>query len=190
MGILTTLSHEDAAISSDHRDICSAGYRELGSVISAFIDRGFSANLAHDIRALLAPRIDRLDCLPFQHPVPAGCYERRIMFLDRKQRFTILGLQWMPGARTPIHGHRAWGVVGVIDGEIDNISYELRKGCTNNDTPTETGRNTAKAGSICTVAPAPASIHALHNSSDHPVTTVHIYGMDLSRNHTAINKLY
>jgi len=113
-------------------------------------------------------------------------YSRFLLYAD--PRFSVLALSWLPGQVSPIHGHNAWGVVGVHEGEITNTSYNVVKETCSVRGP----RNVALAsvGRIVATAEGDEGAHTLGNLSARPTLTIHIYGMDLSLKPNGINRYY
>jgi len=121
-------------------------------------------------------------------PVNARGYRRKVLYSHPSGFFSVLQVEWHPGAETPIHGHNAWGCVGVVSGEIGCETYaQCDKG---ENGVRSTGKITAGKGAIATVNPNPEGIHRLFNPTDKITTTIHVYGMDLSDNPCAINVPY
>ena len=47
---------------------------------------------------------------------PPGVYRQYLLHCDPLERFSVVSFCWGPGARTPIHNHTVWGLVGVLRG--------------------------------------------------------------------------
>ncbi len=117
-------------------------------------------------------------------------YRRHLLYADPDGRFTVLALVWEPGQFTPVHGHHAWGVVGVHQGELCSASYRHSP---MPDAPLAVapdGVVSVSAGAVCSVRPDPEGIHRLANISSHRAISIHTYGMDISDNPARINKVY
>ncbi len=119
--------------------------------------------------------------------VNARGYARKLLYSHPEGRFSVLALKWLPGACTPVHGHNAWGCVGVLDGEI---GCETFAACDEPSLAKSTGIINAKTGAVASVDPNPCGIHRLFNPTERISHTLHIYGMDLSENPCAINVPY
>jgi predicted metal-dependent enzyme (double-stranded beta helix superfamily) len=124
-------------------------------------------------------------------------YARRLLFSHPSGFFSVLQLRWLPGAVTPIHGHNAWGAVGVVSGTIGCETYSRTEYSEHGHAPDGTlpavrsrGTVSASSGAVATVDPDPEGIHRLYNPTDEEATTLHIYGMDLSASPCAINVPY
>ncbi|WP_286830654.1 MULTISPECIES: cysteine dioxygenase [Kordiimonas] len=141
--------------------------------------------IAHLMEHVL-PRIELEDFA--DTPVNARGYRRKVLYAHPSGFFSVLQLEWQPGAETPVHGHNAWGCVGVISGEIGCETYDR---CNASEGGVRSnGKIMAGAGAVATVNPNPEGIHRLFNPTDKVATTLHIYGMDLSANPCAINVPY
>lgn len=122
-------------------------------------------------------------------------YAKQIVHVDPDSRFSVIAIKWMPGAATPVHGHNAWGCVGVLSGEIGCETFAHK----HEDTPcdsahaddlTLTGRLLAGPGTVATVDPDPCGIHRLFNPTGAEAMTLHIYGMNLALHPDGLNKWY
>lgn len=121
-------------------------------------------------------------------PVNARGYRRKVLYSHPSGFFSVLQLEWQPGAETPVHGHNAWGCVGVISGKIGCETFTPCDASENG--VRSTGKITASVGAITTVNPNPEGIHSLFNPTKEVATTLHIYGMSLAANPCAINVPY
>ncbi|NVJ98683.1 MAG: cysteine dioxygenase family protein [Alphaproteobacteria bacterium] len=142
-----------------------------------------------EIEHLMQHVLERVELEDFADtPVNNRGYRRKVLYAHPSGFFSVLQLEWQPGAETPVHGHNAWGCVGVISGEI---GCETFKRCdVSEDGVASTGAIQAGRGAIATVNPDPEGIHRLFNPTDRVATTLHIYGMDLSDKPCAINVPY
>ncbi len=186
MGIHTPVQPPHQVSSNDQTALDLADFSDLGEAISDQLDHDAQSS-PDDVGALLSAHLAEIKHISTASKVPNCAYERRIVYIDTEGRFTILCLIWAPGACTPIHGHAAWGVVGVKSGSISNISY-----CKNHDddgstTLSPTCITVAKPGTVVAVSADPDCIHALHNHTGDAAVSIHIYGMDLSQDQYAIN---
>ena len=119
-----------------------------------------------------------------------GGYGRELIYVDPAQRFTMLVLRWKPGAKTPVHGHKAWGVVGVHSGELGISCYDRYVTDKGVVALKKTQSLVACSGDTCAVGPDPEGIHSISNETDDDAYSVHIYGMDISSEPNSININY
>ena len=128
-------------------------------------------------------------------PVNEHGYSRQMLHTDPDGKFSVLAIRWTPGACTPIHGHNAWGCVGVLEGEIGCETFALKTDCNQPcvaEAPdlVSTGKLLAGPGTVATVDPDPCGIHRIFNPTASAATTLHIYGMDLDERPDGLNKWY
>lgn len=127
--------------------------------------------------------------------VQDGEYKRSLIYTDPKKRFTILVLHWGGGAETPVHGHKAWGCIGVLDGHMGcacytRVSSEKDRDELGMDRLGLTMDIQIEAGDIASVNPDPEGIHKLYTHKGQTAKTIHIYGMDLEDDPARINVCY
>jgi predicted metal-dependent enzyme (double-stranded beta helix superfamily) len=93
----------------------------------------------------------------------------------------VLSVVWLPGQGTPVHDHGCWGVMGVVDGQLEVINYERMDDGTvpgYAEIRESSGIETSTGG-VSYILPPYAEIHRVWNRSDRPTLTVHIYGRDI-----------
>src|SRR4029450_12081055 len=99
-------------------------------------------------------------------------YARRC--LGRTAAWELLVVGWLPGQRTPVHGHGgSWGVTCVLEGLLEEVRYA----------PVDEG-----VGPIgrCRVAPGdvfhetPETIHHVENAGRARAVSLHLYAPPLS----------
>ncbi|SRR6056297_80684 len=122
--------------------------------------------------------------------LPAACcepgedtYRRHVLHADPRGRFTVLSVVWQPGQGTPVHGHTAWGAVGVYRGTPSVANYRLVR-----DGAVEPAcEAVCSPGEVTTVQPGIDYPHRVWNASDELAITVHTYGRDLLTDPASIN---
>ena len=50
-------------------------------------------------------------------------YARNLVYDAPDQSLSLYTLVWLPGQWTPVHDHGSWGVVGVLEGVLEERSY-------------------------------------------------------------------
>ena len=50
-------------------------------------------------------------------------YTRNLIYNAPDESLSLYSLVWLPGQWTPVHDHGSWGVVGVIEGVLEERSY-------------------------------------------------------------------
>ena len=169
------------------KPISGAMAKLISGVDEALGSASNEADALCQVPALLAAQLDDSQLLT----APQRCfdtvsYKRHLVHADPNGRFSILALAWLPGQITPVHGHNAWGVVGVHLGTIENTCYNVD---TNNDyTPGD--KHVCRVGDVAGFAVGDCSAHRLFNPGPEAAYTIHIYGMDLASEPTGINRYY
>lgn len=124
------------------------------------------ADTVHAIAPLMANLIEAAEMflLPEHYQSDPDHYARNLVFDDAASGLSLYTLVWRPGQWTPIHDHGTWGVVGVIEGVLEEQSYmrsdadqradrhdgiELHRG----------GLVLLSPGSVSTFVPNPDHIH-------------------------------
>ena len=46
--------------------------------------------------------------------MPAHGYAQNLLWCDPFERFCVVSFVWAPSARTPVHDHQMWGLVGML----------------------------------------------------------------------------
>lgn len=140
--------------------------------------------LGSDEAALLAdikPRLERLvrtdgwlpEELTRPHP---QYYQQYLLHADPLERFSMVSFVWGPGQRTPIHDHRVWGLVGVMQGAELGTNFERdASGALN-----AVGQDRLERGDVVAVSPTVGDIHQVANAYDDRVSiSIHVYGANI-----------
>ena len=109
-------------------------------------------------------------------------YARNLVFASEDAGLSLYTLVWQPGQWTPVHDHGTWGVVGVIEGQLEEQNFmrvdpsqtserhdgiALRRG----------GLVLLSPGSISTFVPNPDHIHQTGCAIELPrCVSLHLYG--------------
>jgi len=107
----------------------------------------------------------------------AGEYRQYLLHCDPLERFSVVSFAWGPGARTPVHDHTVWGLVGILRGAescreyVPDGSARLVDG----------GREHRMApGAIEAVSPTVGDWHAVYNAMpDRTSVSIHVYGANI-----------
>lgn len=129
--------------------------------------------LCEAVARALTPVVANADWLwpCFRVPAAAG-YRRERLFEAPDGRFSIGCFVWGPGQRTPIHDHRAWGVIGVAAGTLKAVTYF----------PTAAGGlapgaiERVGAGECSWLHPAGGDIHQIGGADEATAISIHVYG--------------
>jgi predicted metal-dependent enzyme (double-stranded beta helix superfamily) len=145
------------------------------------------SELADTVRAI-TPLMHRLICgtrnflKPEHFQSESDHYARNLVYATDGVGLSLYTLVWLPGQWTPVHDHGTWGVVGVIEGQLEEQNYmradpeqsperhagiELRRG----------GLALLSPGSVSTFVPNPDHIHKTGCADDRPTcVSLHLYG--------------
>jgi 3-mercaptopropionate dioxygenase len=108
-------------------------------------------------------------------------YGSHTLHVEPDGSFSILAIVWEPGQITPIHDHLTWCVFGVIEGVEREELFDAGLN--------PIGRSENHAGEVSGFAP-PGDIHRVHNTSDAPAISIHIYGTDVTRVGSSVRRYY
>jgi predicted metal-dependent enzyme (double-stranded beta helix superfamily) len=113
-------------------------------------------------------------------PVP-GKFAQYAIYRAADGSLSIMAMVVPPGVATPVHDHRAWGLVGVYQGQqrekvyrrLDDGSHpqfaDLR----------QVAENILKPGDITTLVPPEGDIHMIETISAEPSISIHVLGNDI-----------
>lgn len=102
--------------------------------------------------------------------------------LHRAPRFNVSSVVWGPGDSAKAHNHDTWGMVGVIENEIQETRFRRTDdGSQSDHADLETVavlRN--QAGMVsCLISPND-DIHEMNNVTNRDTVEIHVYGKDLT----------
>ena len=138
------------------------------------------ARIVEQAKPFLAQLIVQPDCLePQYHQRGAAEYGRYM--LHRAQLFNVTAIVWGPGDNAKAHNHFTWGLVGVIDNEIQETRFRrLDDGSKEGYAELEvTGVQNNTAGMVSTLVPPDNDIHEMNNVTQRNTVEIHVYGKDL-----------
>src|SRR5262247_4182262 len=132
-------------------------------------------------KPLLTKLVQRPDCVEPKFK-KRGVTEYGRYMLHRAPRFNVSSVVWGPGDNAKAHNHDTWGLVGVIENEIQETRFR-RKDNGSNAEYAELEVSAVlknKAGMVsCLVAPGD-DIHEMNNVTDCDTVEIHVYGKDLT----------
>ncbi len=114
-------------------------------------------------------------------------YERNAIHISDDGDLSLYALVWLPGQWTPVHDHGCWGVVGIVDGLLEERAFiaidgeitshegiELRRG----------GVILLNPGSVTSFVPNPDHIHMTGVSEEQAgCVSLHLYGRNMNSFH-------
>jgi predicted metal-dependent enzyme (double-stranded beta helix superfamily) len=113
-------------------------------------------------------------------------YVRHVLYGDPNGRFTIVALVWGPGHATPVHGHKVWCALAVVDGTLQEEFYTYRE--THSDATLASVAARGRLDGSCAL-PGFQQIHRIKNMSAEPAISIHVYGIDQSEVTRNVNRL-
>ena len=157
---------------------------QVEAILAAPDEREFCDRVAEVLAPVLA--VEDLLSPTVREPGPEK-YRKHVLYACPEKRFTLLSLVWLPGQGTSIHGHSAWGAVGVYEGTPNVAVYDCEDVDGERHAVTEVKDIRCKPGDLATVRPGLDDVHRIYNDSDETTITLHAYGLDLIEDPDAIN---
>jgi 3-mercaptopropionate dioxygenase len=164
------------------------------SALQAFITEATLRSRLHaepadcvlDLAPLMLDLIDQAETfLQPQHfrSNPAG-YSRNLVFDAPDASLSLYALVWLPGQWTPVHDHGSWGVVGVVEGVLEERSYVRLSSDRGADSSIELARGGTlllSRGAVTSFVPNPDHIHVTGVPADRArAVSLHLYGRTMS----------
>jgi 3-mercaptopropionate dioxygenase len=114
-------------------------------------------------------------------------YARNAIYISPDQQLSLFALVWLPGQWTPVHDHGSWGVVGVLQGLLEERSLMAADG----DITADHGIRLKRGGvlllkekSISSFVPNPDHIHMTGVPRGRAMAvTLHLYGRNMNSFH-------
>ncbi|MGH7279482.1 MAG: hypothetical protein ACREJG_12455 [Candidatus Rokuibacteriota bacterium] len=149
----------------------------------ADVDRIAGEHTAPDaVVARVAPLLARLVKDPDSVPArfrrrPDGTRGRYM--LHRAPHFNVVSVIWGPGDTAGAHNHDTWGVIGVIDNEIEETRYRVTEETAGRARLEVRDVTRHRPGAVSCLVPGD-EVHAMHNPTDRDTVEIHVYGKDLA----------
>ena len=183
-------AHSMRAGSAHSASVTARQPRNLGAGFAAYLDAldtlvdgeqvQLGRRVAEEVRKLVAC----CDWLPEDCCEPGeDGYRRHLLYADPEGRYTVMAVVWRPGQTTPVHGHTAWGAVGVYRGNPSVEAFRYEEG----GTPEMCGQFCCCPGQVSHVDEGVDEPHRIFNASDDIAITIHTYGRDLTEDPASIN---
>jgi predicted metal-dependent enzyme (double-stranded beta helix superfamily) len=87
---------------------------------------------------------------------------------------TVQLVTWLPGTKSPIHNHAAWGIVAMINGKEKNRFWQRSASPKFPHKIAQVSDRTFSTGEIITFMPE--AIHSIEAIGDEPTISFNIYG--------------
>ena len=168
---------------SSFQNIC----RRIGEIVRHTAE----VDVPRRVAELLPPMLQDDDLLTdAQRAVPASGYARHDVFLCPADAFSVLAVVWPPGISTPIHDHATWCAFGVYEGTIRDTHY-APVGVAGDRPLAEVARVFERQpGDVAHLPVASPNIHCVHNPTDRPAISIHIYGGNAQKLGPNVEKIY
>lgn len=151
--------------------------RDFVTSTTALVERlaGDEAAILAAIRPQLAALVTTDGWLPEELTRPhPQYYQQYLLHADVQERWSMVSFVWGPGQKTPIHDHRVWGLVGVLQGAETGTTFERDPV---SGALTRTGDERLERGQVVAVSPTVGDIHQVANAFDDRVSiSIHVYG--------------
>ena len=121
---------------------------------------------------------------PKHHRSDPEHYARNLVFEAPDASLSLYALVWSPGQWTPIHDHGSWGVVGVLEGVLEERSYVRLSPDRGADKGIELVRGGVillGRGAVTSFVPNPDHIHVTGVPAERPrAVSLHLYGRTMN----------
>ena len=132
-------------------------------------------------KPLLAKLVQRPDCAEPKFKKRGVTGYGRYM-LHRAARFNITAVVWGPGDAAKAHNHDTWGLVGVVENEIQETRFRRLDDGSKAEYAKLEIKDVLKnsTGMVSCLVPPDDDIHEMNNVSDRNTVEIHVYGKDLA----------
>jgi len=114
-------------------------------------------------------------------------YARNAIYICPDGELSLFALVWRPGQWTPVHDHGSWGVVGVVEGLLEERAYMSADGDIRSDAGIRLRRGGVvllNPGAVTTFVPNPDHIHMTGVAKDRArCVSLHLYGRNMDSFH-------
>ena len=102
------------------------------------------------------------------------------VYIAPDESFSIAAAVWDVGQAAPVHDHRTWGVIGIMEGIEHEISYIRPK--ENEEKPLTLLHDVyLREGEVSVCCTTDQDVHEVSCASDIPCVGLHVYGDDIGK---------
>ncbi len=152
--------------------------RDMDRII---LEESSPAKIVAEAKPLLAMLLRQPDCIEPKFKKRGATAYGRYM-LHRAPQFNVTAVVWGPGDNAKAHNHDTWGLVGVVQNEIQETRFRRRDDRSKPDYAdlevTAVLKNAA--GMVSCLVPPDDDIHEMNNVSNRDTVEIHVYGKDLA----------
>lgn len=121
---------------------------------------------------------------PRHYRSDAIAYTRNLIYDAPDESLSLYAIVWLPGQWTPVHDHGSWGVVGVVEGVLEERSHVRLlpdRGADEGIQLVRGGVVLLGPGAVTSFVPNPDHIHVTGVPPGRPrVVSLHLYGRMMS----------
>lgn len=114
-------------------------------------------------------------------------YTRNAIHICPSGQLSLFSMVWRPGQWTPVHDHGSWGVVGIVEGWLEERAYMSADGDITADAGIRLKRGgivLLNPGAVTSFVPNPDHIHRTGVPEDRPrCVSLHLYGRNMNSFH-------
>ena len=114
-------------------------------------------------------------------------YARNLIYAAPDGSLSLYALVWLPGQWTPVHDHGSWGVVGIVEGVLEERSYVRLSPDRGADSEIELVRGgiiLLGHGAVTSFVPNPDHIHITGVPPERSrAVSLHLYGRTMNSFH-------
>ncbi|MGC3964129.1 MAG: hypothetical protein QM803_12590 [Rhodocyclaceae bacterium] len=114
----------------------------------------------------------------------SSSYTRNLVYSASPASLSLYALVWLPGQWTPVHDHGSWGVVGVVEGVLEERSYVRLSPDRHSDEDIDLVRGGTLLlgrGSVTSFVPNPDHIHMTGVPPGRTAAvSLHLYGRTMN----------
>jgi 3-mercaptopropionate dioxygenase len=111
-------------------------------------------------------------------------YTRHLIHDAGDGSLSLYAIVWQPGQWTPVHDHGSWGVVGVVEGVLEERAFVRLSPDRGADADIDLVRGSVillARGAVTSFVPNPDHIHMTGVPADRPpALSLHLYGRTMS----------
>jgi predicted metal-dependent enzyme (double-stranded beta helix superfamily) len=111
-------------------------------------------------------------------------YARNLVYDAPAEDLSLYALVWLPGQWTPVHDHGSWGVVGIVEGVLEERNYVRLSPDRGADEGIELARGGVillGQGAVTSFVPNPDHIHMTGVPRERSrAVSLHLYGRTMS----------
>jgi predicted metal-dependent enzyme (double-stranded beta helix superfamily) len=168
----------------------AAGARVLDRFIASAVERSREPAAPADCVLAIAPLMLELlqgaDAFlePRHFRSDPNHYARNLIYAAPDRSLSLYSLVWLPGQWTPIHDHGSWGVVGILEGMLEERSYVRLSPDRDADHGIELVRGGVVLlgkGAVTSFVPNPDHIHVTGVPAERSrAVSLHLYGRTMT----------